>query len=119
MNSRARSPAFEKRAAKHSDAALRRYLKKEGMSRTQFAKMGGWPLSTVSRWFHGKFPTDNQKAMIQIITHGEVQVGDWFKGLPHGGHVGLTLDQTNRIATGESVRVRLNGRYTELVMCGA
>jgi transcriptional regulator with XRE-family HTH domain len=78
MNSRARSPVV----AKQSAAALRRYLKRVDMSQAQLGKMGGWSAPTVSRWFRGEFPTDEQKAVIAKITNGEVQPNDWFKGLP-------------------------------------
>jgi transcriptional regulator with XRE-family HTH domain len=71
-----------KRAAKHSGEALRRYLRREKMTVTQFGKMGGWQVSTVSRWLNGQFPSDDQKASIAKITGGQVQPNDWFKGLP-------------------------------------
>lgn len=84
MNSRARSPLVTatKRAAKHSGEALRRYLRQEKMTVTQFGKMGGWQVSTVSRWLNRQFPSIDQQAAIAKITDGEVQPNDWFKGLP-------------------------------------
>lgn len=118
MNSRARSPlaAVPKRAAKHSDEALRRYLRKEKMTVTQFGKMGGWSVSSVSRWMHGQFPTTEQQAVIAKITNGQVQPNDWFKGLPNGKFTELTQDEVNRLIAGEGVKVRLNGRYVELIL---
>lgn len=112
MNSRARGPVV----AKHTDAALRRYLKNAKMSQAQFGKMGGWSAPTVSRWFKGEFPTNAQQALIAKITNGEVMPNDWYLGLPNGEPVELTTRQVDELRAGKTVKLRINRRSVEITL---
>lgn len=91
---------------KPTDAALRAWLRAEGLKLVEFSRMGGWPLPSVMRWGRTHFPTDQHKHEISVVTNGAVRPDDWFIELPQRpalGPIVLTQAQADRLAGGHEI----------------